>query len=149
MGNTAQHCRLGPIQDSNFDGDLGDSKSTSAGILCIVGSRTFVTISWMCRKQTSVTHRSTESAIISLDVGSRMDGPPALDLGRGDRCVTFIEEYRITNPWCSRKLLAKSQIQTQRETEMLTNCRMWTTSPQTLTLLKVSLSCTSLKITKQ
>ena len=34
-------------------------------------------------------------------------------VGRGDRSVTFIEEYWITNPWSSRKLLAKSQIQTQ------------------------------------
>ena len=32
---------------------------------------------------------------------------------------------------------------------MLINCRMWTTSPQTHTLLKVSLSCTSLKTMKQ
>ena len=39
----------------------------------------------------------------------------------GDRSVTFIEEYRITNPPSSSKLFAKSQIQTQttRETEML------------------------------
>ena len=44
------------------------------------GSRTFVTISWLCRKQTSVSHRSTESEIISLDAGLRMDGVCALDL---------------------------------------------------------------------
>ena len=36
-------------------------------------------------------------------------------MGCGDRSVTFIEEYRITNPWSSRKLLPKSQIQTQKE----------------------------------
>ena len=40
--NTAQQCRLGLFQDSNFAGDLEDSKSTSEGILCIVGSHTFV-----------------------------------------------------------------------------------------------------------
>ena len=34
----------------------------------------------MCKKQTSVSHSSTESEIISLDAGSRMDGIPALDL---------------------------------------------------------------------
>ena len=34
----------------------------------------------MCRKQTSVSHSSTESEIISLDAGLRMDGLPALDL---------------------------------------------------------------------
>ena len=34
----------------------------------------------MCKKQTSVSHSSTEAEIISLDAGSRMDGIPALDL---------------------------------------------------------------------
>ena len=44
------------------------------------GSRTFVPISWMCKKQTSVSHSSTKSEIISLDAGLRLDGIPALDL---------------------------------------------------------------------
>ena len=34
----------------------------------------------MCKKQTSVSHSSTETEIISLDAGLRMDGIPALDL---------------------------------------------------------------------
>ena len=37
-------------------------------------------ISWMCKKQTSGSHGSTEAEIISLDAGLRMDGIPALDL---------------------------------------------------------------------
>ena len=37
-------------------------------------------MSWMCKKQTSVSHSSTEAVIISLDAGLRMDGIPALDL---------------------------------------------------------------------
>ena len=61
-------------------GDLEDSKSTSDGVLCIFGSGTFVPISWMCKKQTSVSHSSTESEIISLDAGLRVVGLPALDL---------------------------------------------------------------------
>ena len=36
--------------------------------------------SWMCKEQTSVSHSSTESEIISLDAGLRLDGIPALDL---------------------------------------------------------------------
>ena len=44
------------------------------------GSHTFVPISWICNKQTSVSHSSTESQIISLDAGLRSDGIPALDL---------------------------------------------------------------------
>ena len=34
----------------------------------------------MCKKQASVSHSSTESEIISLDAGLRMDGLLALDL---------------------------------------------------------------------
>ena len=34
----------------------------------------------MCKKQTSVSHSSTEAEIISLDAGLRMDGVPALTL---------------------------------------------------------------------
>ena len=64
------------FQDSDFAGDLEDSKSTSGKILVIFGSRTFVTISWMYTKQTSVSHVSTESEIISADAGLRMDGLP-------------------------------------------------------------------------
>ena len=55
-------------------------KSTSGGTLCILGSHTFVPISWMCKKQTSASHSSTESEIISLDAGLRLHGIPALGL---------------------------------------------------------------------
>ena len=75
-----QQCRLGLFQDSDFARGLKDSKSTSGGILCIFGSETFVPISWMCKKQTSVSHSSTEAEVISLDARLRMDGIPALDL---------------------------------------------------------------------
>ena len=34
----------------------------------------------MCQKQSSVSHSSTEAAIISLNAGLRMDGIPALTL---------------------------------------------------------------------
>ena len=80
VGNTVEHCRLGLFQDFDFAGDLDDSKSTTGGTLCIFGSHTFVPISWMCKKQTSVSHSSTESEIISLVAGLRLDGIPALDL---------------------------------------------------------------------
>ena len=79
VSNTAKQCRLGLFQDSDFAGDLEDSKYTSGGTLCVFGSHTFVPISWMCKKQTSVSHGSTETEIISLDAGLRLDGIPALD----------------------------------------------------------------------
>ena len=39
-----------------------------------------VPICWMCKKQTAVSHSSTESEIISLDTGLRLDGLPVLEL---------------------------------------------------------------------
>ena len=48
--------------------------------MCVFGSHTFVPISWMCKKRTAVSHSSTESEIISLDTGLRLDGLPALEL---------------------------------------------------------------------
>ena len=81
VGNKhSTQCRLGLFQDSDFAGDLEDSKSTLGGILCIFGSHWFVPTSWMCKNQTSVSHSSTEAERISLHAGLRMDGIPALDL---------------------------------------------------------------------
>ena len=48
--------------------------------MCVFGSHTFVSISWMCKKHTAVSHSSTESEIISLDTGLRLDGLLALKL---------------------------------------------------------------------
>ena len=80
-GSTAQQCKLGLFQDSDFAGDLEDSKSTSCGVLCIFGSHTFVPISWMCKKQLSVSHSSTEAEIISLDADGRYSRSYSLGFG--------------------------------------------------------------------
>ena len=46
------------------------------------GSHTFAPISWMCKKQTAVSHSSAESEQNSLDTGARLDGLPALQFGK-------------------------------------------------------------------
>ena len=81
VGNTAQHCRVGLFQDSDIAGDFGGLEiNLRGGVLCTFGSQTFVPVSWMCKKPTSVSHSSRESEIIQLDAGLRMDGLIALDL---------------------------------------------------------------------
>ena len=105
VGNTAQQFRLGLFQDSDFARDTEDSKSTSGGILCIFGSHTFVPISWMCKKQTSVSHSSTGAETISPDAFLRMDGIPALDLWNFG--------YRVFH--CSPKKPIKPKIYLHRE----------------------------------
>ena len=112
MGNTAKQCRLGLFQDSDFAGDLEDSKSTSGGTLCIFGSHTFVPISWMCKKQTSVSHSSSESEIISLDAGLRMDGMPALDLW--DLIVTVLH-----GNMCQNDQVLETRVNLQRERKFM------------------------------
>ena len=125
------HCRLGLFQDSDFGGDFEDSKSTSGGNLCIFGSRTIVPIGWMCKKQTLVSHSSTESEINSLDVGLRMDGVLALDLW--DVVIEVIQSLnnrksstqeasgkQKRTQGCSGKLLA--HVSRQVERERLTSC---------------------------
>ena len=53
-------CHFKKKKDCDFAGDLENSKSTLGGILCIFSSHTFVPTSWICKKQTSVSHSSTE-----------------------------------------------------------------------------------------
>ena len=79
-GNSATDCKFGLFQHATFACDPKDSKSTSCGMLCIFGSHAFVPMSWTCNKQTAVSHSSTESEIISLDAGLRLEGILALNL---------------------------------------------------------------------
>ena len=78
VGNIAQQCRLGWFQDSDFAGDLEDSKSTS-GFFVFCKSN-ICTDKLDVQKKTSVSHSSTEAELISLNAGLCMDGTPALDL---------------------------------------------------------------------
>ena len=66
VGNTVKQCRLDFFQDLVFAGDLEGSKFTSGATVCIVGSHRFLPISWICKKQTSVSNSWIESEIISL-----------------------------------------------------------------------------------
>ena len=75
-------------------------------------------ISWMYKKQTSVSHNSTESEIISLDAGLRMDGLPALD--------SWDVVMEVSRP--SKR--TESPNPNKRENEMLINCRTWTDKRQ-------------------
>ena len=62
-------------------------------------------ISWMCKKQTSVSLSSTESEIISLDAGLRMDGLLALDLWD-----VVIQVLRSTNSTARPSRLAQGNL---------------------------------------
>ena len=119
VGDTAKQCRPGLSQDSDFAGDLEDSKSTPGGTLCIFGSHTFVPIGWMCTKQTSVSHSSTESEIISLDAGLRLDGLPALELW--DLIVSVLGNMTQTTERTGRPVIIDRCQKSQGMTNVLNN----------------------------
>ena len=119
VGNTAKQCRLGLFQDSDFPGDLEDSKSTSGGTLCVSGSHTFVPISWMCEKQAAVSHSSTESEIISLDAGLRLDGLPALELW--DLIVSVFGSMTQTTERTGRPVVTERGQKSQGKINVLNN----------------------------
>ena len=62
--------------DASFAGDLEDSKSTSGAYVVLMGPRTFVPITWLCKKQGAVSHSSTEAEVIALDAAMRMECLP-------------------------------------------------------------------------
>ena len=78
VGDDPQDCVLALFVDASFAGYLGDSISSTGAMMCLVGPNTFVPIQWLCKKQTAVSHSSTEAEVISLDTGVRLDGIPAL-----------------------------------------------------------------------
>ena len=80
MNNTEKHCRWRLFQDSDLRKILRTQNLIEVEHCSCFGSHTFVPVSWMCKKQTSVSHSSLESEIISLDAGWREDGISALDL---------------------------------------------------------------------
>ena len=110
---------MGLFQDSDFAGDLEDSKSTSGGTLCVFGSHTFVPISWMCKKQTAVSHSSTESEIISLDAGLRLDGLPALEFW--DLIVSVFGSMTQTTERKVRPVDTERRQKSQGKTNVLNN----------------------------
>ena len=126
MGNTAQHCRWGLFQDSDFAGHLEDSKSTSEGSYVSLKVEHSSPIVGCARNKRQYPQFYSGSEIISLDAGLRVDGLPALDLW--DVVMELLRSSNNTKPPTNPAAGTVREI-----------------TPQTYTLLKVGLSCTSLK----
>ena len=164
---------LGLFQDSDFAGYLEDSKSTSGGVLCIFGSRTFVPVSWMCKKQTSVSHRSrrvwyyfsgcwtTYGGYLLLTcwtLWSRCFVQPRTtfnlvtlaegNLGRSNPTIPAQGNLSMFNPTPDNLWFQNQDQNVSIENRGLINWTKWIAYPPTHVLLKVNLSCTSLKKTK-
>ena len=119
MGITVKQCRLGLFQDSDFAGDLDDLKSISGGTSCIFESDRFVPRSWMCKKQTAVSHSSTESEIIFLDARLILDQLPALHLW--DLIVSVLGNMTQTTERAGRPVIFDRSQRSQEKTNVLNN----------------------------
>lgn len=66
--------------DASFAAESVNSRPTTGALLCLVGDKTFLPLNWICKKQGTTSHSSTEAEIIGLDTILRMEGIPALNL---------------------------------------------------------------------
>ena len=66
------------VQDADFAADFTGPKLTSDGTLCTCGDHSFVPISWLCKKQTAVSHSRTEAEMVSWNNGPKTEGLLAL-----------------------------------------------------------------------
>ena len=112
VGDEAKHCRLALYSDASFATDLTDSKATTGAYLVLVGPNTFVPLCWMCKKQTAVSHSSSEAEVISLDAGIRIDGIAALSLWDIVLDVFYPEQKQHKEESTLSKLKAKSKSKT-------------------------------------
>ena len=60
--------------DADLAGDRTDSKSTSGVLICLVGPRTYMPITGVSKKQTSVSKSTPEAEIVALDHGVSKEG---------------------------------------------------------------------------
>ena len=78
MGDAADQCHVLAYCDASFADDLQTSKSTSGLFIAIVGPNTFVPITSFAKRQTSVSHSTTESEMVALEEGLRSEALPIL-----------------------------------------------------------------------
>ena len=73
--------RLALFSDADMAGDESSSKSTTGGMLALIGPNTFSPLDVMCKKQTGISHSTNEAQVIALDITVRSIAIPAIDFG--------------------------------------------------------------------
>ena len=80
VGDPPNDLWLGLYCDSDFAGDKKDRKSPSGVLLVLLSPRTFFPLTAVSKRQTAVSHSSTEAEVVGANEGVRAVGIPALDL---------------------------------------------------------------------
>ena len=144
VGDTAKQCRLGLFQDSDFAGDLEDSKSTSGGTLCVLEVIHLVQSVGCVRNklQFHTVQQNPKSSLWTLD----WDWTGFLLSSYGIWLFLFLEaRLRLQRERCV--LLSLTEV---KDLKGKPTC--WTTLivfPQTSNLRIKRLCCMCLKTTKQ
>ena len=80
VGDEPKDLELVCYTDADLASDKNDSKSTTGVFLCLVGPKSFVPLSAVSKKQTSVSKSTPEAEIVALDHGLCKEGLPALKI---------------------------------------------------------------------
>ena len=73
VGDAPQDCQVLAYCDASFADELATSKSTSGFFIAIVGPNTYMPINSFAKKQTAVSHSTTESEMVALEEGLRSE----------------------------------------------------------------------------
>ena len=88
IGDTADKLCIMLFSDASFADCTSTSKSTTGIFAALVGPNTFFPLNAVCKKQTVVSHSSTESEIVALDSSLRLEGLPLLSFWEAVTRVT-------------------------------------------------------------
>ena len=80
VGDSPEFIELVAYCDADLAGDRTDSKSTSGVLVCLVGPRTYMPITGVSKKQTSVSKSTPEAEIVALDRGVSKEGMALAEL---------------------------------------------------------------------
>ena len=114
IGDDPRHLQLVQYTDASFSDCSQTSRSTTGGYLALVGPRSFFPVNCLCKKQTCVSHSSTESEIVALDTCIRTESLSMLCIW-DDICETL--HPSIKRPLRSAKATAGDE---SRKTSVLT-----------------------------
>ena len=95
VGDKPEQCKIAMFADTSFAGVQQDSKSTSGASLFLCGPNTFVSITWLRKKQSAISTSSSESEGIALDIGIKLEGIPTLNLW--DQVVEVLNQRKVQN----------------------------------------------------
>ena len=100
VGDSSKDLTLWLYTDADFASDKSDSKSVSGVFCALAGPTTFFPLCALSKKQSCVSHSTTESEMVAADLGLRTEALPFMTLfdnifKREMKCL-FLEDNQAT-----------------------------------------------------